>query len=334
MASSLESVMGLESVHSIPSPATVKLSTAATLSWDYLNKLRASSDELFQPLLNNAGGLGIDLRTNDGWMMFTLVRKLKISEKKVHARFNGYYLLKRYDDQGNIYYAIVDLLPNSAWELVPFVTTKEQVEEINSRRNLVTHPSNFVAACNFADLTEENVEMILKNCDSLDLPISGTVEEIAQILGRAPVFPDDIQVGAPALPRAHNSPPPTRAAAGSPPRTSAAADKARLTDEEIAQISVTPKLKKTRNQPARDIQRPKHLSDFLVEYPGGNPSSILKHWKPLWQTNYLLKQMLQRILPQLALMQISRYRKSNLVTEQVVAHPRVLVYFRPVLFAE
>ena len=102
MASSLESVMGLESVHSIPSPATVKLSTSCILSWDYLNKLRASPDELFQPLLDNAGDLGIDIRTNQGWVMFTLVRKVKISEKKVHARFNGYYLVKRCDDQGNI----------------------------------------------------------------------------------------------------------------------------------------------------------------------------------------------------------------------------------------
>ena len=95
MASSLESVMGLESIHSIPtSPATVKLSTNCTLSWDYLNKLRASPDELFQPLLDNAGGLGIDIRTDqNGWMMFTLVRKVRISEKKVHARFNGYFLV-------------------------------------------------------------------------------------------------------------------------------------------------------------------------------------------------------------------------------------------------
>ena len=176
MASSLESIMGLESVHSIPSPATVKLSTSCTLSWDYLNKLRASPDELFQPLLDNAGGLGIDIRTNqnEGWVMFTLIRKVRISEKKVHARFNGYYLVKRWDDQGRIYYAIVNLLPGFAWELVPFATTQKQVEEINARRDLVTHPSNFVAACNFADLTEENVEMILKNCESLDLPISGT----------------------------------------------------------------------------------------------------------------------------------------------------------------
>ena len=156
MASSLEAMMELESIISIPSPATVKLNTAATLSWNYLNKLRASSNELFQPSLNDAGNLGIDLRTSDGWTLFTLVRQLKISEKSVHARFNGYYLLKKYDDDGNIYYVIVDLLPSFAWELIPFISTKEQIDELNSRRNLLTHQSNFVTACNFADLTKEN----------------------------------------------------------------------------------------------------------------------------------------------------------------------------------
>ena len=82
MASSLESIV---SAHSIPTtPATVKLSTNCTLSWEYLTKLTATPDELFQPPLVDVGGLGIDVQTNQdvGWVMFTLVRKVRISEKR------------------------------------------------------------------------------------------------------------------------------------------------------------------------------------------------------------------------------------------------------------
>ena len=125
MASSLEAMMELESIISVPT--TVKLNQAAILSWNYLNKLRAFSNELFQPLLSDAGNLGIDLKTSDGWTLFTIVRQLKISEKSVHYRYNGFYLLKKYDDDGKIYYVIVDLLPNTAWELIPFISTKKQI---------------------------------------------------------------------------------------------------------------------------------------------------------------------------------------------------------------
>ena len=91
MASSLESV-----VSGVPTLATMKLSTNCTLSWEYLTKLSANPDELFQPPLVEAGGLGVDVQTNQdpGWVMFTIIRKVRISEKKVHARFNGWYLVK------------------------------------------------------------------------------------------------------------------------------------------------------------------------------------------------------------------------------------------------
>ena len=62
MASSLESVVSAQS--GVPTPATMKLSTNCTLSWEYLTKLSADPDELFQPDLVEAGGLGVDIQTN------------------------------------------------------------------------------------------------------------------------------------------------------------------------------------------------------------------------------------------------------------------------------
>ena len=112
MASSRESIMEFDAKISIPIP--VKLNQAATLSWIYLNKLSTFSTELFQPKLSDAGNLGIDLKTDNGWALFTIVRQLKIPENSMHYRYNGFYLLKRYDENGEIYYIIVDLLPNTA----------------------------------------------------------------------------------------------------------------------------------------------------------------------------------------------------------------------------
>ena len=263
--------MEFDSKISVPIP--LKLNQAATLSWIYLNKLSTFSTELFQPKLSDAGNLGIDLKTENGWALFTIVRQLKIPENSMHYRYNGFYLLKRYDENGEIYYIIVDLLPNTAWELIPFISTVEQIDEVNSRRNLFTNQANFVKTCDVADLSGENIDLILQECEPSDIQVSGTIQEVAEILGHQPVFPDDIQIIAPDQLRTNNGPlvpQPVRVAAGSPPRTSTAAEKARMTNEDEI-ITVTPKLKTK-----RDTQRPKHLSDFVVEYPGGNLPSILK----------------------------------------------------------
>ena len=236
-----------------------------------MTKLSADPDRLFQPDLAETGGLGVDILTNQdpGWEMYTLIRRVKISEKKVHSRFNGWYLVKRFDEEGRCYYAIVNLVPGLAWEIIPFATTQKQVEQINARRELISHPSNCITICGFAVLTEENVQEILTQCDNHDLPQSGTIDEIEQIIGRPPVFPNDISVGALAAPRVTHSPPPIRAAADRPLGTPVASDRVRLTDDGIT--VVTPRLK-LRNQPLREVKgnRPKYFDDFVIDHPSEN----------------------------------------------------------------
>ena len=102
-----------QSAQSVPTPATMQLSANCTLSWEFLTKLSADPDRLFQPDLAEAGGLGVDILTNQdpGWEMYTVVRRVKISENKVHSRFDSWYLVKRFDEEGRCHYAIVNLAP-------------------------------------------------------------------------------------------------------------------------------------------------------------------------------------------------------------------------------
>ena len=206
-----------ESNQSIPTPAMMQLSANCTMSWEFLTKLEAEPDRLFQPDLAEAGGLGIDILTNQdlGWEMYTVVRQLKISEDKVHSRFDSWYLVRKSDEEGS-HNAIVDLTPGLAWEIVPFATTVKQVESINQRRELISHPFNYITICGFAALTEENVQGILKQCDSSDLVQSGAIYEIERIIGRNPVFPNDISIGTLGAPRVARSPPPISSAATRP----------------------------------------------------------------------------------------------------------------------
>ena len=151
--------------------------------------------------------------------------------------------------------------PNLAWEIVPYVTTVEQIDGMNSRRNLLTHKANFVKPCEVANLSGENIELILQECELSDIQLSDTIGEVAGILGHQPRFPDVIQTVVPDQLRPISGPlvpQPARIAATSPQRVSTAAENAHMADEDEI-IHVTPKLKAR-----RDIQRPKYLSDFEV----------------------------------------------------------------------
>ena len=99
--SSRGSMMNFDEEISIP--IQIKLNQSATKSWIYLNKLTTFSAEFFQPDLSDVGNLGIDLRVETGWALFTVVQKLKIPENSIHYRYNGFYLLERYDEDGEKY---------------------------------------------------------------------------------------------------------------------------------------------------------------------------------------------------------------------------------------
>ena len=188
---------------SIPPPATMQLTANCTVSWEFLSQLRAEPDRLFQPNLARAGGLGVIILTNPDqldWEMYTVVRRLKISKDKIHARFDSWYLIRKSDDEGS-HNAIVDLTPGLAWEIVPFATTERQVESINQRKESTSHPFNCIPTCGFADLTEQNVQEILSQCDSSDLVQCEAIYEIEQIIGRNLVFPNYINIGTLAAPR-------------------------------------------------------------------------------------------------------------------------------------
>ena len=98
----------------ISTPIQIKLNQSATKSWVYLNKLTTFSAELFQPDLSDVRNLGVDLRVETGWALFTVVQRLKIPEKSIHYRYNGFFLLERYDEDGEKFYIIVDLTLNHA----------------------------------------------------------------------------------------------------------------------------------------------------------------------------------------------------------------------------
>ena len=251
---------------SIPTPAMMQLSANCTMSWEFLTKLEADPDKLLQPDLAEAGGLGVDILTNRdqlNWEMYTVVRRLKISKDKVHSRFDNWYLVRKSDEEG-YNCAIVDLTPGLAWEVVPFATTEKQVESINQRRELPSHPFNCITICGFAALTEENVQGILSQCDSSDLVQNGAIYEIEQIINRIPVFPNDISIGTLGAPRVARSPPPISAAATWPPSSPVTGDRVRVTEDGI--IHVTPRLKQ-RHQPPRDVKgnRPKQ---FVATFTG------------------------------------------------------------------
>ena len=135
------------------SPAEMQLPGGCTVSWDFLTRLSDQPDRLFQPKLSETGGLGVDILTklDSGqlsWEWYTVIRRLKILKDKIHSRFDGWYIVRRTDEEG-IHDAVVDLIPGSAWEIVPFATTSQQVESINQRRELISHPFNCINICNF-----------------------------------------------------------------------------------------------------------------------------------------------------------------------------------------
>ena len=150
-------------------PIQIKLNQSATKSWVYLNKLTTFSSELFQPDLSDVRDLGVDLRVETGWAFFTVVQRLRIPTKSIHYRFNGFFLLKRYDEDGEKFYIIVDLTLDHAWEIVPYVTTTDQIDGINARRSLLTHKDNFVTPCEIAKLSGGDIELILQECELSDI---------------------------------------------------------------------------------------------------------------------------------------------------------------------
>ena len=143
----------------------MQLSASCTVSWEFLTRLSDQPDRLFQPELSEAGGLGVDILTklDSGqlsWEWYTVIRRLKILPDKIHSSFNGWYIVRRTDEEG-IHDAVADLVPGSAWEIVPFATTSQQVESINQRRELISHPFNCIYICNFVTLSEENAHSVI-----------------------------------------------------------------------------------------------------------------------------------------------------------------------------
>ena len=100
------------------SPAKMQLSANCTVSWEFLTRLSDQPDRLFQPELSEAGGLGVDILTKLdsnqlSWEWYTVIRRLKILKNKIHSRFDGWYIVRRTDEEG-IHDAVVDLIPGSS----------------------------------------------------------------------------------------------------------------------------------------------------------------------------------------------------------------------------
>ena len=99
------------------------------VSWDLLTRISDQSERLFQPKLSEAGGLGIDIlvKLDSGqlnWEWHTVIRRLKIAPDKAYSYFNGHYIVRRIDQQGS-HVAVADLIPGSAWDVVPFATSSQ-----------------------------------------------------------------------------------------------------------------------------------------------------------------------------------------------------------------
>ena len=82
---------------------TMELPPDCKISRDFLMQIKAEPNCLFQPNLYGLGDVGIIALTDPeqlSWELCLLIRRLEIPEDQPYSRFNGWYWVKKYDQEG------------------------------------------------------------------------------------------------------------------------------------------------------------------------------------------------------------------------------------------
>ena len=113
----------------------ISLPAECTISWDLLTTVSERPEQFFQPDLTTVGGLPIDIRVRleSGqlqWEWYRVIRKLNIPADRSYHYLNDRFVIRRVGYRGtNI--CIANLEKDSAFDVVPFATCSDQVQNIN-----------------------------------------------------------------------------------------------------------------------------------------------------------------------------------------------------------
>ena len=146
----------------------ISLPAECTISWDLLTTVSERPERFFQPDLTTVGGLPIDIRVRleSGqlqWEWYQVIRKLNIPADKSYHYLNDRFVVRRVDYKGTDI-CIANLVKNSAFDVIPFATCNEQVQNINQRRSLESHHHNQADLCDIEILDAEIAQDVLAQC--------------------------------------------------------------------------------------------------------------------------------------------------------------------------